>query len=257
MRQIETLAAEPEYSTSTDSIRNDFVMLRHYIGRLGHHIRVARTLVEGASRLPSLLQSFEAKAIPTPPRSSSPLPMDEMTTLSGIIVRMLPSNSPELARYQADLGQMDDLFQLSARLKKSYQNPNFSPRVHAEIQVLEHFHNNDLQFVDSDRFIACSKDACYCCSLYIRHHPGNFVPPSCHQNIYLNWKVPDMHKDDSNTRRDTINKMIQDIRKAALDQISQRSPAHRWHPDSYTGITVSAREHQERLLDGTLEPEIR
>lgn len=222
MQRLERLAAEPEYKSTKDSTRHALAMLRHYIGRLGHHIRAAKTLVKGASRLPVLLQSWKVESIPTLLRASSPLPTDDMTTLDGIIARMLRTDSPELGYYQEALEHMDYNFQLSERLLENYKNPNFIPRVHCEIQVLEHFHSNKLQFVESDRFIACSKDACYCCRLYIRYHPGNFVEPNCHHNIYLNWKAPDVDKNDnSHAQRDILNKMINDIRRDALDQISQ------------------------------------
>jgi len=255
MQQLERLATEPEYKTTKDSIRHVLAMLRHYIGRLGHHIRLAKILVKGASRTPCLLQSWKVEPIPTPPRNSSPLPMDDMTTLNGIIVRMLPKDSPELEYYKEALEHMDNSFQLSTRLLENLKNPNFSPRVHCEVQVLEHFHKNKLQFLELDRYIACSKDACYCCKLYFRYHPGNFVEPNCHHKIYLNWKPPEVDGNDkSHTQRDILNKMINDIRREALDQISQRRAAQRWHPDSRTGITMSVLiENHDSLHDVSAE----
>ena len=251
MRQLERLAAEPEYKCTEDSTRHALAMLHHYIGRLSYHIRAAKTLVEGASRLPCLLQSWKVKSIPTPPRVSSPLPMDDMTTLDGIIVRMLPKNSPELEHYREALEYMDNKFQLSERLLKNYKDPNFSPRVHCEIQVLEHFHSKNLQFVESDRFIACSKDACYCCQLYIRYHPGNIEEPNCHHNVHLNWKVPDVEGNGNlHAQCDILNKMIQQIRKDALAQISERRAPHRRHPDSHTGITESLLDEHPEILPG-------
>jgi hypothetical protein len=236
MQQLERLAREPEYTTSTDSIRNDFAVLRHNIGRLGHHIRIAKKLVESASRMTRILQSWRVEPIPTPPRVLLPLSTDRMTTLDGIVTRMLGSDSEFTENYKTALEDMDKHFQLQKRLLDNYENPNFSPRVHCEVQVLEHFCRNNFQFVDLDRYVACSKDACYCCSLYFRYHPGNFVEPKCHHNIYLSWKPPDF---ESRIQQDILNAMVKHIRKDALDQISKRHPAHPCHPDSNTGITMS------------------
>jgi len=170
---------------------------------------------------------------------------------------MLPPNSPDLAYYQQALAELDATAQLSCRILEAYQNPNFRPRVHAEIQVLEHFHESNLTFADSDRYIACSKPACYCCLLYIRHHPGNFVEPASHRNIHLNWRPPDLKPEcdivSHNHQRNILNSMIDDIRKDALHQISQRRPPHTWHPDSATGITESIQVGQARELNGDLE----
>ncbi|KAL5401470.1 hypothetical protein PMIN03_011486 [Paraphaeosphaeria minitans] len=35
--------------------------------------------------------------------------------------------------------------------------------------------------------------------------------------------------------------MTRAIRREALQQINDKTPSHRWHPDSLTGITASAR----------------
>lgn len=248
MRQLKDLAKEPEYKSTKDSTNFALAMLRHYIGRLSHHIRAAKTLLDGASRFPCLLQSWKVESIPAPLRASTQLPRDHMTTLEGILVRMLPKDSPELERYREDLKHMENKFQLSKRLLENYQDPNFRPRVHCEIQVLQHFHSNKLQFLEFDRFIACSKDSCYCCQLYFRYHPGNFVEPNCHNNIYLNWKAPDADRNDKpHTQRDILNKMICQIRRDALDQIAQRRPVHRWHSDLHIGITTSLLDEQPSI----------
>ena len=254
MQQLAALGVQPSYKTSEDAIQRKFALLRHYIGRLGHHFRAARTLVSSVARLAHLLDDFEVRSIPTPSRSTLTPLLDDKTRLDSIIVRMLPVDSPDLEFYQKALAKMDTTAQLSARMLENYDNPKFQPRVHAEIQVLEHFYNHKLMFADSDKYIACSKSACYCCSLYIGHHPGNFVQPATHRNIHLNWRPPDLKPkcgiDNRNIQRDILNLMTRDIRRDALHQISQRQAPHVWHPDSVTGITQSTYNEQRA---GTLE----
>jgi hypothetical protein len=134
-----------------------------------------------------------------------------------------------------------------------YCDNNFKPRVHAEVQMLDLFHSKDLKFEESDIFVACSKPACYCCSLYFRHHPLRPVMPASHQTIHKNWRPPDFIL-GNNTQRDILNKMIEDVRTEALHQIDQRRPNAQWHPDSTTGITeffshLSEPESSEHFSD--------
>jgi hypothetical protein len=101
--------------------------------------------------------------------------------------------------------------------------------------------------MDNDRFIACSKLACYYYYHYISLHPGDFVRPPSHGIRYLNWRAPDL-VDETNTReknsqRDILNKVIAQIRRDALRQIDQRKGPSAWHPDFTTGITYSKKQN--------------
>lgn len=165
---------------------------------------------------------------------------------------MLPSNAKdEVARYQLMLAHMSDKFGLYSRFMSFYKDRNFLPRVHCEINLLEYFYTKRLPFVDSDRYIGCSKPACYCCLLYIRNYPGCFVEPTSHQKIYLNWRPPDLDLEDKEKarthQRDMLNSIIPILRKEALHQISERGSPVKWHPDSTTGITASDALIQDSL----------
>jgi hypothetical protein len=72
---------------------------------------------------------------------------------------MLPAQSPDLARYQLALFDMDMRFGIYAQYMEIYCDDNFKPRVHAEVQILDFFYNNDLKFEESDTFVGCSKPA--------------------------------------------------------------------------------------------------
>ncbi|KAK7178172.1 hypothetical protein PSPO01_15775 [Paraphaeosphaeria sporulosa] len=186
-------------------------------------------------------------------RSAIP-PADGKTTLDSVVSRMLPCQSPGVERYQSNLAEMDAKYQLSRRFLDSYHDPDAKPRVHAEIQVLEHFHVGSLRFADGDAFIACSKPACFCCLLYFRAHPGHFVEPTSHQKIYLNWRPPDLDAQRAiigeHHQRDILNVMTQAIRKEAFRQINEKVPPHARHPDSLTGITESAGGNEMQVMEG-------
>lgn len=240
MKLLESLCKEPFYEYGRNSSRLHFRMLRHYIGRLGRHVKAVRVLTSSISRLLNLMDDLEVRGIPTPCRTSAP-PADGKTHLSSMLRRMLPAQSSQLDHYQEALSDMDRKFHIYERFMGVYCDPNFKPRVHAEIQLLDFFEENGLTFEDSEPFIACSKPACYCCFLYFQYHPRHPILPATHQNIHRNWRPPDFIE-GNHRQRDILNKMIPEIRAEVLYQIDQRQPASSKHPDSTTGITKSAME---------------
>jgi hypothetical protein len=248
MRELQRhIGDEPAELGNTESRRKAFLLTRHFIGRLGSHLKAARILTAAGWRMPDLFDNFAIKTRPSPEPPSLPPPTDHLTTLDGIIKRMLPAGSEETLRYQEALTTMDAKFNILDRLQTQFKDKDFRPRVHAELNLLEHFYRERLPFLDDDRFIACSKPACYCCYHYISLHPGGFVRPSSHGIRYLNWRPPDLvnatDTREKNHQRDVLNKVIAQIRLDALRQIEQCRGPSPWHPDSTTGITHSQKHN--------------
>ncbi|KAE9380971.1 hypothetical protein N431DRAFT_363089, partial [Stipitochalara longipes BDJ] len=242
MRELQKhIGDEPAELGESESRRQAFLLTRHYIGRLGSHLKAARILTTAGWRMPKLFETFTIRTRPSPKPPILPPPTDQLTTLNGIIKRMISNDLEETLRYQEALAAMDAKFHILNRLRAKFQDRDFMPRVHAELNLLEYFHIKRLPFVDDDRFIGCSKPACYCCYHYISHHPGGFVRPSSHGIRYLNWRAPDLidetNVQEKNHQRDVLNKVIAQIRLDALRQIDQRRGPSPWHPDSTTGIT--------------------
>jgi hypothetical protein len=165
----------------------------------------------------------------------------------------------QIPQYQEALDFLDSKFGLCQLLRAQYKDKNFRPRVHAELIILEKFYDGQLEFVDRDRYIGCSKPACYCCYYYICAHPGNFVRPACHNNIYLNWRPPDIGDDPAGwrlkRRKEVLNDLLKKIRWDALEHIRTRRGRSYWQPDSTTGITASVGLLDLSLSDG-LDPEL-
>lgn len=243
MQTLKDLCGEGHSRRQRKPLQASCSLIRHYIGRLGQYVRTVNTLLRVAPRLLNVLEDFTIGTI-TPPARGSPPPVDDKTNLDSIAKRMLPAQSPDLARYQSNLSEMDMRFQIHERYMDIYSDDNFKPRVHAEVQVLDFFYNNKMDFEESDIFVACSKPACYCCALYFHHHPLRPVTPATHQTIHKNWRPPDFIL-GNNTQQDILNKMIKDVRTEALRQIDQRKPNAQWHPDSTTGITESVSRYVE------------
>lgn len=218
-----------------------FECARHLLGRLAHHVRAPKQILEDAPNVPELSQSYFVRRIPLMKSVPAPVP-DKLTNLESILKRMMPANDPRLHKYQEALLNLDHRLGTQDRVIDQYNSPTFKPIVHAEIQVLEYFNQNNLRFVDDDRYISCSKPACYCCHLYIRHHPLGIVEPASHQNIYANWGLPllsGVEDPQFKHQQNMLNKMLETIRREALTQISRQTVGPPGHRDTTTGITPS------------------
>ena len=237
-----------------ESARQNFLLVRHYIGRLGTHLKAVNILITAGKRMPDLFENFTIKNLPGSKQALSAPPTDRMTTLDGILRRMLPAESEQLSKYQEALEIMDSKFNIQDRLLAQYESKEFRPRVHAELILLEFFHTKQLPFFDDDKFIGCSKPACYCCYHYISLHPGGFVRPPTHGVRHLSWRPPDIidENDEGAKRlqRDVMNKLIAQIRLDAFRHINLRKGPSPWHPDSTTGITDS------QLINGPATQEL-
>lgn len=133
-----------------------FQIVRHFIGRLAHHVRAPKQLISDASQISELRSRFLVRQIPVPICIPTP-EIDSLTELHLILKRMMPPNDPSLPSYEIALTDLDRKFDIRKRVLGHYES--LQPRIHAEIQVLEYFHKNSLRFSDGDKYIACSKPA--------------------------------------------------------------------------------------------------
>ncbi|KAK6193665.1 hypothetical protein LQW54_012223 [Pestalotiopsis sp. IQ-011] len=254
--------SKTEHGESENSDRaGTFDCARHLLGRLAHHVRAPKQILEDAPNVPELSQRCFVRRIPLMKSVPAPEP-DNLTKLESILKRMLPAKDPTLHRYQEALLNLDHRLGIQDRVIGQYKSPNFKPIVHAEIQVLEYFNQNNLRFVDDDRYISCSKPTCYCCHLYIRHHPLGIVEPASHQNIYPNWGLPLLSGIEDTKfphQQNMLNKMLENIRREALTQISRQTTAddHKEseHSDSDKSGHGSSTSPDERSVENIAERE--
>ncbi|KAI1413912.1 hypothetical protein F5Y13DRAFT_198320 [Hypoxylon sp. FL1857] len=220
-----------------------FSNVHHYLGRLAAHVRRPKEVIEDSIALDHLFDEYKIRVVQPRPSNERPK-ADSHTELHSILGRMVPSREPKLGEYKEALTSLDQKFNIAKKVRDTYENDNFQPRIHAEIQVLEHFCKNKLSFIDNDSYVGCSKPACYCCHLYFQHHPSSPVVPESHQKIYLNWGLPDLPDGDQDPgyipQRDLMNKMLERIRQDALEQIKQKAGPLKTHADSLTEFTERA-----------------
>lgn len=188
-----------------------------------------------------MFQQFSLQHVPSKTTSPHP-PARNKLTLEGIANRMFSEKSTRSRAFEDLLQGFNETGSIMDRVLEQYSNENWKPNVHAELALLEATYEKQCSFYDEDRFIACSKAACFCCYHYICNHPGNYTRPACHNKLYLNWKPPELCPVVSGvqafSQQDVMNQVIVAVRKAVVERVF-RQQRRKWHPDSSTGITPS------------------
>jgi hypothetical protein len=230
-KELELVKEQATRSADLGNERCPFAQLRYFIGRLGHHVQAVRVLMDTARRIPGLFEEAKIEIVNGPSSSSIEAPPLRPTLgLDGIANRMI-SGDAELTRDIRDrLRRLNQSFGIEQLVRKKYEK--MKPRVHAELVLLEYVFRlrRTLQPFNNDRYIGVSKPACYCCYLYIREHPGEFVPPATHQNIYVNWHPPiktaDLHgsvSESATRERKLLNGMVKAIRNKTIEKLKART----------------------------------
>lgn len=242
MLVMEKLGQRFHNATHPENISVAFCRVRHIIGRLAAHVRSVKQLLDDGRHVDDLLEAYEVSTVPVPPSVPLP-PADDHTNLRGVMGRIfqLGTRDPRFERSLAYLSHIDQQAHLEDELADFHSPDRKAPTVHAEVQMLHHFHDKGFAFAGADRYIATSKPACLCCKLYFRHHPAMCVEPDSHQRVWRSWGailLPLGRAEPSWTeQRNVLISVSQDIRKEVILVIEQRQAISFAHPDSLTGIT--------------------
>ncbi|TAQ83335.1 hypothetical protein B7494_g8342 [Chlorociboria aeruginascens] len=239
-RSSEEYARLQTLSRHGTSCAGRFEKMRYTIGRLNHTMKAIKVLISTSFKHPHLFQNFSISRARSS-RSLKPPLIERNPKLVEIAGRMT-SDPTEIDKYRAALTELDHRFSLSDNLHHFCNSNGWRLKVHAELILLDLFWTQKFDFVDADRYIGCSKPACYCCFHYIKAHPGKFVIPACHNNFYENWRTPDIFNagDETaiRTRRNILIEMSKIIRRDVWNQIAElRGPNHTKKPDSMTEMS--------------------
>ncbi|PHH60282.1 hypothetical protein CDD81_1872 [Ophiocordyceps australis] len=225
---------------SSSSQSYDLMTLRHRLGRLAAHVRAVKHLVSDATRLqPPMLDVFEVHQVPLR-EAAQPPGADSLTTLPLIMKRMGVEDADRL-ELETCLVTLNHSLRMEANIQETLSDARFKTQIHAEVQLLDHFHLEKLRFVEGDRFVTCSKPACWCCFLYFRHHPARPVEPETNGNLHEKWGLVALARGSDDVRwpeqRNLLIKMIHDMRVVAVDKMRTLVSRRPYFPDSFSGIT--------------------
>jgi OTT_1508-like deaminase len=225
---------------------HEFEQLYKLLCKLGKHVTVSRKLIESAVLLPQdFNQRFMIKTVPSSKPQKLPLRGKE-ATIESTAGRMFPDSAGK-DKFLARLQSVWNTDELSTVLQQELATKT---RVHAELLLVNHFDKQGCTFLDgSDKYIGCSKPACYLCYAYISSHPRQYALPPSHQKIYVAWRLPDIYSHEVHihervsTREKVLLNMIALVRRDLITEIESREPQRPFHADSTAGITSNADSH--------------
>lgn len=254
LKAVEQRAKNSSIHEDNTSYEARFARIRHFIDRIGSHLKAARVLVKAERHYPQLFVGYSIE-IATQHLGFTPPSYRGKSSINGIINRMV--TDPQACQYyQKELQSQDEKFHLllEKRIRDEYQNPKFKLRIHAEVILLDLFHRQKLRFWDGIRYIGVSKPACFLCYQYFRAHPLQVQTSGCSNNLYIQWQPPYVQEDLPTLvkeQEDILNTMIRGIRLFVLDKIVPEYQGIKAHPDSTTGLGTSV------FADGMEEPFLR
>ena len=168
-------------------------MLAHYIGRLGATRAAVDAVVRGIGEVTALSKITAIRTINPPVPRPIKLEREDMITYQ--IVRTIgeDSESQNPLDIRSALHTLVDLdfSQAGDDICNKMNTTTIITRVHAELQIADQFSRSGYNFVDGDKYIGCSKPACYFCYNWLADHKHLYVPPATHGKIIAGCRRPD------------------------------------------------------------------
>lgn len=212
--------------------------IRHYIGRLGSWWNACSILVSTAQCDPRIFLATQVKPVR---QRASPGETHSHEIPRPTHVECPPSTSQEKERWSSStplslVRQWGD--NATTEFTNRARRRQAEKIVHAELLVLDHFYQHNLEFAEGVRYIGCSKLSCYCCLVYMKVHPLAVLARPCHGNTWTRWAMPARPSDQNEQSRDhdtrLLTEMIRqtshDIEAGSFDTTMVRCP------ESTTGI---------------------
>jgi hypothetical protein len=160
--------------------------LAHYIGRLGAHRQAVSIIVSAMMEVPSLQQISSVRLVP-PSEVRKITLQPHSPNLYDMVKRICQKASDVTC-----LSSLHAFVEIDLERDLQHEmlrNHHFSTRVHAELLLVDLFCRKSFDFVDNDKYIGCSKGACYFCYSWISMHHKNFVLPPCHNKVILGCRA--------------------------------------------------------------------
>ncbi|PYH86158.1 hypothetical protein BO82DRAFT_350450 [Aspergillus uvarum CBS 121591] len=237
-----------------NGLGNKFERLHKLLLKLGKHITVHKKLIQVRRSLQKDFdKGFEVRAVPKSSQTKIRSLRKGKFDLNNIS-RHLYREKDDLAAFFSHLEKFHDVKRISEDITKACKSGG---RVHAEIQLIDHFDRTRCQFLDKDSpYIGCSKPACYLCYYYIAEHPNRYYPPSSHQKIYNIWCLPTLYQGDHeasirfNAQKRFLKMMTEKLCTELRTEIANQREPRTYHADSTAGVTSTIYSHtlkQENL----------
>ncbi|CAG9995979.1 unnamed protein product [Clonostachys byssicola] len=256
---LRLLRSRAKFERSLENIRgkrNAFDEVKHYIGRLASHTRTLNQLCDYVDDplIEEIIRAQRVRQI-DPLEQTSESTLDIQATLNGLLVGI--KDGAERREVQSRLDDLNRQCEIFKDISNQYSY--FKPRVHAEVQILEHFYRNNLRFANDDKFVGGSKPSCECCYLYFKYHPARMVLPESSHKVFINWSLPPVAEPQSGEadftqQRKILSKMVNVLIYNAVSEILDCRTAPCWRPDSLTDLSSSIASFRLLEPDGVTGP---
>jgi hypothetical protein len=238
---------------------DDFSRLAHYIGRLGATRSSANTVVRTIIKVSALSKISAIRTVPAPEPREVAIDQEYMSPYEIVKVICRESTSQNPIEIQSVLHAIVDLdFPLDSKIRNGLASrKRFVTRVHAELQIADKFSRNQyMEFVDDDRYIGCSKPACYFCYNWLCNHQHRYIPPATHNKIIVGCRGPDRDINEAGATflKEMYIKMCRRLDQDVLEFLSnsQHAGAHlRNHYMSTEGSSRAPTQIPTRPFNGT------
>jgi hypothetical protein len=214
--------------------------IHHALGRLLSYFFAAKVFISARKLWPELFVDFTVVSIPSsrPDRKSPAV----RKSASKIISRMT-NNSGVMNEYRRNADDLQ-LWGLDETIAQVTDPEAFKPIVHAEVLVDAALRREDrinqatgeerVRFFrepEFGRYISSSKPTCRLCALYFEAHPDRVQVRHSHNNLYYNWRAPDVFVSDGGDvearRNSVLERMIVALRDETFAAIMNGSATHR------------------------------
>ncbi|KAB8071215.1 hypothetical protein BDV29DRAFT_197576 [Aspergillus leporis] len=220
-----------QFSTQSNMLSQEYERLHKLLYKIGKHITLCRKLIDARRSLPEdFKQGAVVKAVYV--TAKSPVRLQRKCSLDSIAAVFFPSDTERRAFHD----HIDKFYNREGVSQKLQIRLNSCPRVHAEIQLINHFDRHNCQLLDeSNPYIGCSKPACYLCYKYITHHPRRWFRPPSHQKLYHAWCLPEPPTHDN--RKDFLAATVEMLQSQLRAEIENQRGPRIFHADSTAGAT--------------------
>jgi hypothetical protein len=225
-------------------VGDDFSSLAHYIWRMGATRASANSVVESMLTVPSLHHISQIRRVSTPQTAEKSINLkfsSPYEILHDIVKDFASRNPLQLTQAFARLVKLDPpenrLFSQAISTRKIVTH------VHAELQIADTFsRSRDMDFVDNDRYIGCSKAACYFCYNWLLSHKHKYVLPATRYKIILRCRGLDeaLNETGAGVVADMYAKVAKRIGQDVLEFLNRREGRTRRRYMSTEASSVAA-----------------
>jgi hypothetical protein len=189
--------------------------IRHFMVLLASFFSVTQILIRTLRSHRELFKNIRVEIIPSPPQMSIPGPVNPKICQSIYTIVPVVFSGDQRRAHCLELLKRQDVDVIHRRLDRNLSKAKTI--VHAETTLVNYFRRENHHFYfPTNRYIGCSKDACYLCQLYFSSLRGLKIElRGCHKEIFLPWRIP-QHRENSD-REAVLKNMMEFMRWEILE----------------------------------------